>query len=154
LEIRLITSEEIGQVCALVMKCFNAFIAPDYGDAGCEEFARFADPAAMKERIERSSFVMAAIAREEIVGMIEIRDPYHVALFDVDPDYHRRGIGRQLMDAAIEYCRQAKPDLVKITVNSAPGAVAVYQHLGFFPTAPELETNGIRYVPMELTIKR
>jgi len=75
------------------------------------------------------------------------------SLFNVDSALHRQGIGRQLMNAAIDRCRKAKPDLDKITVNAASGAVIVYQRLGFVSTSPELKTNGIRYVPMALIIK-
>ncbi|MGE5389578.1 MAG: GNAT family N-acetyltransferase [Deltaproteobacteria bacterium] len=152
MEIRPVKAEEIAPACELVMRCFNAFIAPGYSLAGCQEFTSFADPAAMRERIAKSSFVLAAINEDMIIGMIEIRGQYHVALFDVDPDHQRQGIGRRLMDAAIERCRQFRPNLERITVNSAPGAVVVYQRLGFIATAAEQETNGIRYVPMELIL--
>lgn len=153
MEIRPVKSEEIGLVCELVMYCFYSFIAPGYSQGGCQEFARFANPEAMRERIAKSSFVLVAVSSTRIVGMIEIRDPYHVALFDVDPEYQRQGIGHKLMDAAIKCCREMQPDLERITVNAAPGALVVYKNLGFTSTTSEQETNGIRYVPMELFIK-
>lgn len=153
MEIRLINGQEIEPVCDLVMRCFNTFIAPGYSQEGCDEFASFATPVAMRRRISETSFVLAAVNEGKIAGMVEVRCPYHIALFDVEPDCHCQGIGRQLMKATVDHCRELHPDLDKITVNAAPGAVVVYQHLGFSATATEQETHGIRYVPMELLLK-
>lgn len=153
MDIRPIKDHEIEPVCDLVMRCFDAFIAACCSPEGRAEFASFANPEAMRKRIKRSSFALAAVKDAKIAGMIEVRDPYHIALFDVEPDCHRQGIGGQLMRAAIGRCREINPELDKITVNAAPSAAVVYQHMGFYAVNDEQESHGIRYVPMELLVR-
>ena len=40
-------------------------------------------------------------------------------------------------------------DVKRVTVNSSPYAVCVYERLGFVKTGEQQEQNGIIYVPME-----
>ena len=40
------------------------------------------------------------------------------------------------------------PDLHEVTVNSSPNALRAYECLGFHPSAPEQEKNGLKFTPM------
>ncbi|MCU7853729.1 MAG: hypothetical protein KZQ80_16100 [Candidatus Thiodiazotropha sp. (ex Monitilora ramsayi)] len=51
---------EESAVCQLVAGIFNEYVAPDYGQDGIDEFFRFADPDAMKERKLAGGFVLVA----------------------------------------------------------------------------------------------
>ncbi len=89
--------------------------------------------------------VWGAYEGEKLVGVLASRNSLsHIALFFVDRDYHRRGVGRGLFETFL-----TQSDAEKITVNSSPYAVEIYQRLGFAATAAEQTTNGIRYVPMQ-----
>lgn len=82
------------------------------------------------------------------IGIIATRNGgSHIALFFVDGDYHKRGIGRQLFDACMADNRS---DIV--TVHSSEYAVEVYKKLGFVQKESIQESGGIRYVPMELIL--
>lgn len=40
------------------------------------------------------------------MGIIAIRTPGHICLFFVDKSYHGHGIGRNLFEASVQYCRE------------------------------------------------
>lgn len=95
---------------------------------------------------EITSLIFRALALAmgaAVVGVLCMRAPQHIGGFFVDAAYHRRGIGRRLLEAMRrDYARQV------FTVNSSPYAVEVYRHLGFVPTDTEQLTDGLRYTPM------
>jgi GNAT superfamily N-acetyltransferase len=85
---------------------------------------------------------------ERLIGVIATRDEgRHIALFFVDGEYHRSGIGRRLWQAVLE-------DNISeaITVNSSIYAKEVYEHLGFEQTDTVRESDGIKYVPMKYIV--
>jgi GNAT superfamily N-acetyltransferase len=83
-----------------------------------------------------------------LVGMIDVRDCSHVCLFFVDPARMGEGVGRGLLDHAVERCARGSGEARELTVNSSPWAVPAYRSLGFEATGPESERKGIRSVPM------
>jgi GNAT superfamily N-acetyltransferase len=137
---------EEHEVLALVMRGFDELVRPDFSDEGVAEFTR----AARSFVVERPPGHLIFVAERDgrIVGMVDVRDSSHVSLFFVEQSERGRGVGRALLDFAIERSGSAKPIASAITVNSSPWAVPVYQRLGFLATGPESETNGIHCVPM------
>jgi predicted GNAT family N-acyltransferase len=69
----------------------------------------------------------------------------------VDKTYHKRGIAKQLFDEFVKDVKSSS-DKATLTVNSSPYAVGFYHKMGFKDTDNELEKDGIRFVPMELSI--
>ena len=70
----------------------------------------------------------------------------HIALFFVDGNYHRRGIGRQLWNAVLK-----NNTATEISVNSSIYALEIYKKLGFEQIDDICESDGIKYVPMKYT---
>ena len=67
---------------------------------------------------------------------------------DLAAAYHRRGIGKKLFEAMRrDYAHPV------FTVNSSPCAVEVYRHLGFVPTGEEQTVDGLRFTPMQYSVK-
>lgn len=141
--------EETG-VCDLVMRVFTEFVAPGYGPEGLKEFHKYVDPAALLKRSEAGHFVLIAAVQGQLAGVIEMRHHEHICLLFVDRQFLRRGIAKALLLQALDVSRQHNPDLERVTVNSSPYAVPVYEKLGFVQTGPEQVKNGIRFVPMAL----
>ncbi len=137
---------EGAAVLALVMAGFDEFVRPDFSDEGVAEFERSARSFVL-DRPEGHSLIVAEEGNR-LVGMLDVRDGSHIALFFVDADRHGRGIGRSLLGHAIERCCVVDPDVRTVTVNSSPWAVPVYERLGFVAVGPESEHKGIRFVPM------
>lgn len=87
-----------------------------------------------------------AFKGDKLVGVIATRsEGTHVALFFVDGNFHRQGIGKKLFQTVRKDCHY-----VKMTVNSSPYAVPIYHKLGFVDVDKEQVVNGLRFTPMEL----
>lgn len=84
---------------------------------------------------------------EKIVGLISLREGNHISLLFVDEKYHKRGIGRALLNYAATYLYEEKGKIF-CTVNAAPYAVEFYKKIGFHAVKPEESKDGIRYTSM------
>ncbi len=144
---------EEAAACDLVLKSFDKFVALGYSEEGREEFRKYIDPDALRERVEHGNFVILALAGDSLVGLVEVRSFNHIALLFVDEVWHRRGVARGLLDIAVERCKLNYSGLKVVDVHSSPFAVPVYERLGFVKTADERVENGIRYTPMALQLE-
>jgi GNAT superfamily N-acetyltransferase len=142
LEIKPIEYGKREDAIELIRAVFLKYEAPDYSPMGIETFKKTA--------IENRAFMDAltmygAFQGERLIGVIATRNcGNHIALFFVDGNHHRQGVGRMLFQ---EVAANSTAD--EITVNSSPFAVEVYHHLGFIDTSPEQIVNGIRFTPMK-----
>lgn len=142
--------EDAPAVSELVLRTFHLFVAPDYRAEGIQAFTGFVQPVPLQNRLRLGAHGFVAVVDDRIVGMIELRNLSHITLLFVDSAYQRRGISRELVRLALEFCREYNPQLREVTVNSSPYAVEIYRRLGFVPTNIQQDTNGILYVPMKL----
>lgn len=145
------TLEQARAAAVLVRRVFDAHVAPGYAQCGIDAFHDYARAEALTERVALGaswSLVAVDVSAKRLVGVIEVRGGDHVSLLFVASEHQRRGIARRLYAAARKRMLAERPDLVEITVNASPNAVAAYERLGFRAVAPEQLTAGIRYVPM------
>ena len=139
--IRKIGENETKEALELVLRVFMQYEAPDYSDEGVETFKR---TAIYNVEYISSIAIYGAYENDKMVGVIATRNNgSHIALFFVDGQHHRKGIGKMLFQTVLD-----QSTAEEITVNSSPYAKEVYHHLGFKDTAPEQITEGIRYIPM------
>ena len=116
-------------------------------------FARSTDEAhrlAIAQAI-RASMVFVAEDEGEIVGVLRGRKERIQSLF-VRGDYHRRGIGRQLVECCEEQC--IRQGAAAIKVASTLLAVPFYLAMGYKRTTGirngwSFEGAGLRYQPMK-----
>jgi GNAT superfamily N-acetyltransferase len=151
--IRPILPEDIPSATDLVRRVFQESVAPLYGPEGVREFMAYASLEPFTQRLRENH--LAFVAEDEsrtIVGVVEVRDHRHLSLLFVETAHQKKGIGRALIASAIEACRAAGPGLRGLTVNASPNSVGAYQKTGFVAVEPEQEKNGIRFVPMALTL--
>lgn len=139
---------EAIRISTFISDVFHQFVAPGYSKEGVEAFLQYIQPEALQSHLRENHFALIAESDEEIIGVIEMRDLSHVALFFVADRFQRKGVGRALFRQAVEICRQHEGHPSHITVNASPNAVGAYAKLGFRPTDEERCVNGIRYVPM------
>jgi len=149
---RKIQKGEENEVCGLVADCFNEFVAPDYVQQGRDEFFKYLNPDSLARHLANEHFILVASCGSTIAGMIEVRQNFHISLLFVKRAYQKRGIARELVKTAIDECRQAKPDVAFIEVNSSPYAVPIYEKLGFIRNNEEQTMNGMRFTPMVLRL--
>lgn len=144
--------EEV-EVVNLVARSFNEFIAPDFPDEGIEEFFGYSNPRALVKRSDGNHFVLVAEAEGSITGMIEIREMRHVSMLFVDKAFHRRGIGKELLTAALDKIKSDRNAPKKVTVHSSRFAVPFYESLGFVRTGEEKIIHGVIHIPMALVLE-
>jgi ribosomal protein S18 acetylase RimI-like enzyme len=93
------------------------------------------------EELASSAVIFVAVENDRWLGMVGayVPDdaPEKVGIWGtwVDPEARGRGLGRRLMDAAIEWARYRGAARVDLSVtDQADAAHALYQQLGFVPT--------------------
>lgn len=149
---RLMQPEDSEPVSVMVARAFNRFVAPDFDEEGVQAILNFVGPEALLERLAQGSFGILACDDTVIVGIIEIFEHRHIRLLFVDEQYQRQGISRELLRRAVEICRERNPRIERLTVNSSPYAVEIYQRLGFELIGPEEVHHGVRATPMVLKL--
>lgn len=145
MQIRPLLPAEIEQCCSLVRRVFDCFEAPDYSEEGTASFYSFLD--LVPEQFAAGALhIWAALREDRLIGMLALRDGCHICLLFVEPDFHRQGIARALVQTAADFARENGQE--QLTVNSSPYAVPIYHRLGFSDLAPEQMADGIRFTPM------
>lgn len=147
-----IASGEEQQVLDLVRQVFDSNVAPAYCPLGNEEFYKYLRLEDFLKRIQTNHQVLVARdSAAQMVGVLEIRDSFHISLLFVREDLQRSGIGRALVEQAIAVAKSA--GAISMTVNSSPNAAAGYESFGFRVVAEEQIINGIKFIPMTMTLK-
>lgn len=136
----------------LAWKTFLRFEAGDYSQQGVESFKDFITDSTLYKQFRSGSYqLMVALDEEKIVGIISLRNNSHISLLFVEENYHRKGIGRRLIQELGKYLT-TEEGITRMTVNAAPYAIGFYHRVGFMDTDMEQENDGIRYTPMEYYI--
>ena len=136
---------ETAAAAALAREVFDQFVAPHYQQDGVSEFHQYASDDALSQRHEKDHITLIAEHSGELVGMLHLRKPSHVAMLFVRSAFQHKGIGRGLLAAADALIGDAD---CEITVNSSPNAISAYEHLGFRTIGAEQCVRGIRFIPM------
>ncbi|HPJ31138.1 MAG TPA: GNAT family N-acetyltransferase [Methanothrix sp.] len=144
---------EERMVSELALRVFDRFVAPQFSAEGRREFRSYADPHLLRLRSRWNHIVLLALADDEIAGMIEVRDDGHVTLLFVEGELQGNGVGGELLRRSLSISKRRKPDLSRVTVNSSPNTVAIYERLGFRKAGAERDGDHIRSVPMVLDLR-
>lgn len=140
------------EISSLIKKVYDIYVAPDYPDEGNQHFYDWIAPEAIATRQKTQKTILIAQTNTSIVGMIEIRNNDRISLLFVDPDFQNQGIARKLFLEALKNCISQDSGLSKFYVHASPYSIEFYQRLGFKETGTIQETNGIKYLPMEMEI--
>lgn len=137
----------------LAWDTFVSFDAPDYSREGIENFRKFVNDEMLRNMFLAGHYqLFVATEGERYVGMLSLREKKHISLLFVDEMYHRHGIASALLTFVCKYAL-TEEGVEKLTVNSSPYAVGFYHKKGFRDLQSETVADGIRYTPMELTLK-
>jgi GNAT superfamily N-acetyltransferase len=117
------------EVAQLAIEVFDEFIAPLYSAEGVAEFHRYSDPKAFDERNRADHLTLVAEYDSRIVGMLQLRTFSHISMLFVSAESQRNGVGRGLLNKAIELCRRHSPQVRVLTVKFSPNAVNAYARL-------------------------
>ena len=142
--IRILKDNEITDALDLAWKVFNEYEAPAYSSEGVNEFYR----SIHDDRFLSGLVFYGAFIDERLIGMLATRNSNsHIALFFIESEFHKKGIGRSLFETV-----RTNNITGRITVNSSPYAVEFYHKLGFRDLDSEQIVNGLRFIPMEYLI--
>ena len=93
------------------------------------------EPQALRAGFEGSLFCLAAYEEDQLVGLLRaVGDGQTVVLLQdilVRPDRQRRGIGTELVRAALARCEAVRQ--VQLVTDDRPETAAFYGSLGFTP---------------------
>lgn len=149
-QVRSAYRDEWEEAMALAWKTFLRFEADVYTAEGVQNFENFITDTTLHRMFVMGAYqLFVALDHGRIVGMITLRDSQHISLLFVDEKYHRRGIGRALMEYLTDYMAN-EMGIHQVTVNASPYGVGFYHKLGFRDLSPEEQKDGIIYTPMEL----
>lgn len=143
--VRRLSQNEIPAALELAWKVFSEYELPDYAPEGTEEFRKCLHDEEYLAGIE----YYGTFDGEKLIGIIGIRaDKNHICFFFVDGKYHRKGIGTGMFRYLLKnYSGRT------ITLNSSPYGLPFYKAIGFVPMDEEKTVNGIRFTPMEYSMK-
>nr|WP_314878148.1 GNAT family N-acetyltransferase [uncultured Pseudomonas sp.] len=144
MHIRKLTDDDPPLVSALCIDAFMLAVAPSLSAQGVQTFAKVASVDAFAERKQGDNLMLVCEADGVITGLVELKQGRHVAMLFVAPSWQRRGIGRRLINAALEQAREET-----VTVSASLSSVAAYQRYGFILAGDVAESAGLVYQPME-----
>lgn len=141
MNIRQLNKSEYDNTITLSLSVFAECGTTDFDIQGLETFKGLIH----NKELMNELTIFGAFAGDRFIGIIGTKNNgAHISLFFIHSKFHRRGIGRELFNAA--YANQKE---IEITVNSSSYAVKFYESLGFSKTSEEQETDGLKYTPMK-----
>jgi len=144
MQIRKMTHADLPSANALCLESFTLAVAPSLSAQGVETFAKVAAQQAFAERMMGDNLMLVCVADGALTGLIELKEGRHVAMLFVAPGWQRRGVGKRLVNAALE---QARAHVV--TVRASLPSVPAYERYGFAMAGEVGEFSGLVYQPME-----
>ena len=151
-QIRSAYRNEWQDAMALAWKTFLRFEADVYTPEGVKNFENFITDSTLHRMFVMGTYqLFIALDGNKVVGMITLRDMTHISLLFVDEAYHRRGIGRALINHLTDYL-MTEVGMYRVTVNASPYGVEFYHKMGFRDLGPEEIRDGIIYTPMEFIL--
>lgn len=143
----------LDKAIELVRKVFDECDAEDYSPIGIQTFRHFVRRENIFQMFQNGEMVFwGAYVKNDLVGVIAMRNGFHISLLFVQPDYQRQGIAKRLVRCGIAYCMEQNPKLSHITVNSSPKGKKAYEAMGFYGLSPEQIKDGMRFTPMRIDI--
>lgn len=133
----------------MIWRTFLKFEGRDYKEEGIQNFFDFITDEKLYAAFMKGEYqLMVALDGGEVIGAGSIRNRNHLSLLFVDENYHRRGVGRALINSLCTYLKEEAGERY-MSVQAAPYAVNFYRRLGFHAVRPEQEISGIRVTAME-----
>jgi len=145
--------EEFVKISEFIRDIFEDSISDLYDSLGREVFLDYIRPEKLEERFQETQrFSQILVLREgEIVGWMEVRDDSHISMLFVHKDYQRRGIGKNLIQIAIDNAIHTNNQA--LTLNSSPNSIEAYLTLGFTLLSDLCMINGVKFYEMKKELK-
>jgi GNAT superfamily N-acetyltransferase len=137
-------------ISALILSLAHHFLLNPDG-SGAEVFLSTLGPEGIGRNLVAAELDYdVAMTGSQLMGVVAVRRKTHLFHLFVGEEFQRRGVAKALWFHAKEACGWPCASM-PTTVNSTPYALPFYEHLGFRASGPRVETNGIAFIPMQLT---
>jgi GNAT superfamily N-acetyltransferase len=148
--IRRFKKEDSQEVCKMVSRVFNEFVASEFTKRAVQKWLKEQVP---EEQIKRAKTgdVYVAISDNKIIGMIEGKENNRITRLFVDKKYHRRGIARKLVNKIEKLYK--KRGAKKMLIRSSSYATKFYEKMGYKKTRGLVKKDGMIYQPMKKILK-
>lgn len=153
LEISKLKSEDGENAVGLIVAVAERFLFSHYSEAGREAFRGYVTAASLVAD-DSENFALVAKLQGALVGIAKVRRKNHLSMLFVAAEWQGRGLGRQLLDAAVAECRARYPGVSNLTANSSKFALPFFRRRGFEVSAEEQQVNGIWFTPVRLELVR
>lgn len=98
--------------------------------------------------LDQGAWHLLARAEDALAGYLRlIPQPLRIGRIAVAPPLRRRGLGRELMGAALSRCREYYPGL-PLTLSAQSHLTPLYRRFGFEPTGGPYDDFGVLHVDM------
>jgi len=146
--IRRFKKEDSKEVCKLVSRTFEKYVAPTFTKKGTKIWLSNITPKKFIERAKTKS-TWIAIEKGKIIGIVQgsKKNNFGPCLLFVDKRYMKRGIATKLMKKLFDLAKRKKIKYMKIW--SSLNAVSFYKKIGFKKTGKIVNKNGIIGQPMK-----
>lgn len=149
--ISLASERDAAAISRLVTHLAEKYIAAELSDEGAKTLLRGFTPEAFGGYLTGDYRYHVARCGPEIVGVVATFEDHHLFHLFVAESHQRQGLARQLWETARIACLEAGAS-GNFTVNSSRYAIGLYEKLGFVASSPPVERNGVRFLPMKLTV--
>jgi GNAT superfamily N-acetyltransferase len=150
IEIRQADADDAPAVSRLIRSLAHHFFQSPDG-RGAERFMASTSAAELYALMASPHFhYLTAWQEGALVGVAGMRDHTHLYHLFVLPDAQGQGVARRLWQRLLKVAVEAGKGH-RVTVNSSPMAVPVYERFGFVREGTEIRVDGIHYVPMTLS---
>lgn len=141
---------DLEVVSNLMRRAFDASGDPGCQPEGFEHSTRLPESEELSRRLSAGQLGLIAVQGSTIAGAAFVRSGNHLSLLFVEPALHKQGIGRKLLERAIDESLSRDPCITRFTVKSSPDAVEFYRRRGFVESGSMHHSNGRPVQPMEI----
>lgn len=95
--IREARKEEWNDAMALAWRTFMKYEGEDYSQIGIKSFQRFITDSFLHKMFINGNYrLFLAMENQNMIGIITLRDSWHISLLFVDEKYHYKGVGKKV----------------------------------------------------------
>jgi GNAT superfamily N-acetyltransferase len=147
-EIRTAEPADAPAISELIEKLVRRYVLKDCTPDGRRALLASIAPDALQAALARGVQYHLAASGGDLFGVVAMRDASHLQHLFVVDSVRGTGLGRRLWETARDdVCMHGTAPPV-FTVNSSLHAVGFFRALGFQPTGPDEERDGMRIQPM------
>ena len=147
MKIQIADQTEASEISRFVSELSATHIGPTLGTGGLEKLLASMDTDSTIQRMTEGYPHWIAVDGGEMIGVAVVKPPSHIYHLFVSSNRQRNGIGRLLLNEALQYISDTSNSPL-ITVNSSLNAADAYRRFGFAASEDPKDDGGVRYLPM------